>query len=332
MTRTTSPGLTSSARRSAVASTEPGARTGSPGRRAWMAAARSAAEAMVVSGSRPAHTSAIATASALDEDVGELGEHRRGPVEGQRLVDGPDAAAGFALADGGESLADGRRVVAIVVVHDDPGRLALALQPASDAGERRQVGGDRRQASGRGRTRPPRPRGRSRRCGGRRSRGGSSSGRPAGRGRGAPGSCSPGRWRSPGRAAPWPGCSRSNIARRSPGRSRPAVVAPGRRARRRGSCRASRQAGRGPLRRRDRRRWRRPWLPAAPGAATTRRSPRPPPDRRRRPDGPTRRWSGSPARDGRHRSCRRTRRPRRRRRRPPPPSRGRRTARDRRRQ
>ncbi len=85
-----------------------------------------------------------------------------------------------------------------------------------------------------------------------------------------------------------------------------------------GSCRASRQAGRGRPRRRGRRRWRRPSRHAAPGAATTRRSPRPPPGRRRRPDGPTRRWSGSPARDGRHRSCRRTRRPRRRTRRHSP--------------
>ena len=74
-------------------------------------------------------------------------EHRRGPMERQRLVDGPDAPARLALADGGEGLADGRRVVAVVVVDDDPGRLALALEAPADAGERGQAGRDARPAS-----------------------------------------------------------------------------------------------------------------------------------------------------------------------------------------
>ena len=51
----------------------------------------------------------------------------------QRLVDRPDAPAGLALADRGERRADRRRVVAVIVVHDDAAGLALALQAAADA-------------------------------------------------------------------------------------------------------------------------------------------------------------------------------------------------------
>ena len=90
-------------------------------------------------GSRPAQMSAMATASALGEDLGELAEHRRGPMVGERLVDRPDRPPGFALADGRERLADRGRVMAVVVVDDDAGRLALALEAPADAGERREV-------------------------------------------------------------------------------------------------------------------------------------------------------------------------------------------------
>ena len=123
------------------------------------ASARPAAEAMVVSGSRPAQMSAMATASARREHVGERVEQRRGPVVGQRLVDGPDAAAGLALADRGERLPDRRRVVAVVVVHDDALRLALALEPPADA--RRTTRGRATIASAPAPRQRPRPRRRS---------------------------------------------------------------------------------------------------------------------------------------------------------------------------
>ena len=67
------------------------------------------------------------------EDVGERVEQRRRPVVGQRLVHGPDAPAGLALADRGQRLADRRRVVAVVVVHDD----ARAPRPCARAAARR---------------------------------------------------------------------------------------------------------------------------------------------------------------------------------------------------
>ena len=66
-------------------------------------------------------------------DVGEGVEHRRRPMVGQRLVDGPDPPARLALADRRERRADGGRVVAVVVVDHDAGRLALALEAAADA-------------------------------------------------------------------------------------------------------------------------------------------------------------------------------------------------------
>ena len=72
---------------------------------------------------------------------------------------------GLALADGGERLADRRRVVAVVVEHDHAGGLALPLEPAAHA--RRTTPARRR--SSQERPRPPgrpRPRrGHSRRCG-----------------------------------------------------------------------------------------------------------------------------------------------------------------------
>ena len=110
-----------------------------------------------MSGSRPAQMSAMATASALGQDVGELVEHGRGPMEGQRLVDGPDPPAGLALADGRERLADRRRVVAVVVVHDDAAGLALALQAAADARERGQARSRAVRRDAERRARPPRP-------------------------------------------------------------------------------------------------------------------------------------------------------------------------------
>ena len=94
---------------------------------------------IVVSGSRPAQMSAIATRVRGREDGGEVVEQRGGPVVGQRLVDGPDAASGRALADGGEGLADRRRVVAVVVEHDHAARLALPLQATTDTRERGQA-------------------------------------------------------------------------------------------------------------------------------------------------------------------------------------------------
>ncbi len=77
--------------------------------------------------------SAIATASAPGERLGERVEQRRGPVVGQRLVDGPHAPAGLALADRRERLADRRRVVAVVVVDHD----ARPPRPCARAAARR---------------------------------------------------------------------------------------------------------------------------------------------------------------------------------------------------
>ena len=108
-------------------------RPGCPGEPALTASARPAAEAIVVSGSRPAQMSAMATASAVASDVGEVVEQRGRPMVRQRLVDRPDAPARLALADGRERRADGRRVVAVVVVDDDAGR----PRPCARAGDRR---------------------------------------------------------------------------------------------------------------------------------------------------------------------------------------------------
>ena len=87
----------------------------------------------MVSGSRPAQMSAMATASAAASTSANCIEQRGRAVVGQRLVDGPDAAAGLALADRRERLADGRGVVAVVVVDDDAAGLALALEAAAHA-------------------------------------------------------------------------------------------------------------------------------------------------------------------------------------------------------
>ena len=115
------------------------------------APARPAAEATVVSGSRPAQMSAIGHGVGRGERVGEVVEQRRGPVIGQRLVDGPDAPARLALADGGQRRADRRRMVAVVVVDHD----AAAPRPCARAG-------GRRPRTRRGRARSPRGRGRAR--------------------------------------------------------------------------------------------------------------------------------------------------------------------------
>jgi hypothetical protein len=72
------------------------------------------------------------------EHVRERVEQGRRPVVGQRLVDCPDPPTGLALADGGEGLPDRGGMVSVVVVDDDPGGLALALQPSPDTSEARQ--------------------------------------------------------------------------------------------------------------------------------------------------------------------------------------------------
>ena len=102
----------------------------------------------------------------LGEDVGEVVEQGRGPVVGQRLVDGPHPAPRLALADGGERLADRRRVVAVVVVDHDAPRLALPLEAAPDAGERREAGQHRLGRHADGDRRRPARRARWTRCGG----------------------------------------------------------------------------------------------------------------------------------------------------------------------
>ncbi len=91
------------------------------------------------------------------EHLGERVEQGRGAVEGQRFVDGPHAAARLALADGDQRLADRGGVMAVVVVHDDAPRLALALETPADASEPREPGDDRAgvQPDGRGRARHP---------------------------------------------------------------------------------------------------------------------------------------------------------------------------------
>ena len=115
-----------------------------PGRIAATASARSAAETLVVSRSRPAQMSAIATASASARASANVREHRRGPMERERLVDRPDAPAGLALADRREGRDDRGRVMAVVVIHHDTGRLALALEATADTRERREAARDGR--------------------------------------------------------------------------------------------------------------------------------------------------------------------------------------------
>ena len=61
----------------------------------------------------------------------------------QRLVDRPEAPTRVALAGGRDRRADRRRVVAVVVEHHDAADLALELEPAADAVERREPGQDR---------------------------------------------------------------------------------------------------------------------------------------------------------------------------------------------
>ena len=154
ITRTTSPGRVPAARQPVAGRLDrPGApRPRMSGRRAATASARPAAEAIVVSGSRPAQMSAIATASASASTSANAVEQRRRAVVRQRLVDGPDAPSRLALADGRERRPDRGRVVAVVVVDDDAADLALPLEAPADALERGQPGHDavrRRRPAGR---------------------------------------------------------------------------------------------------------------------------------------------------------------------------------------
>ena len=64
-------------------------------------------------------------------------------MEGQRLVDRPGPPARVALAHGREGRRDRRRMMAVVVDHGHAAGLALHLEPAAHAGERRQPVQDR---------------------------------------------------------------------------------------------------------------------------------------------------------------------------------------------
>ncbi len=250
MTRTASPARTSRASASAVASTDPGAidrdvrpdrarprRRGPPPRR-WSCRGRGRPRCRRPPPRRPRRAPSA-----------KAPEHRRGPMERQRLVDGPDPPARLALADRGEGRADRRRVVAVVVVDHDAGRLALPLESSADPAEGPQPGRDRPRASIRGRCaapatarafaalcRPP-------------SAGGRTARRRARRDRRPRWSCRPRRpWRSgPGR--PSPGRRRSCSGRGCRAGSRRAAASRPRRRRRR-----PRAARRGGDRRRPRRR------------------------------------------------------------------------------
>ena len=132
------------------------------------------------------------------ERLGEGVEQRRGPVVRQRLVDGPDAAAGLALADGGQRLADRRRVVAVVVVDHDAPR----PRPCARAAAPRPPNPARPAGDGVRRRRPAPPRRRRRparwpRCGAPPSAAARGPGRRAGRGPRSRGWSSRGRSRDP---------------------------------------------------------------------------------------------------------------------------------------
>ena len=316
MTSTTSPDRTSAASRSAVASTEPGATTGMSGAvRADVASASAARRGdrrvRIAAGPDVGDRDRVGTG----EHLGELLEHGRGPMEGQRLVDRPDPATRLALADRGQRLADGRRVMAVIVVDGDPGRLALALEAASDARE----GGEVRTRS---------PAGASPRRGGR-CRDGQGVGRvvPARRRQTRLGGVRPagpdrysveGRGRRVARRHPteqdrrWSGVRPETLGDRH-GRSLRVAAAPGRRGHRPRPSLANRRGARRPRRRR-----RPPTLAMSVALVGRAAEPRlegvrrPRTIARRRRDGPTPRSSGRRRRAGRDRSCRRTRRPRRR--------------------
>ena len=91
------------------------------------------------------------------QDVGKRFEQGGRPVEGQRLIDGPAPPARVLQADGFERRRDRRRMVAVVVDHDDPSHVTLQLEATADAPEGGQAGqhGLGLQAVGSGR--PSRP-------------------------------------------------------------------------------------------------------------------------------------------------------------------------------
>src|SRR4029079_10208428 len=66
----------------------------------------------------------------------ELVDESGRPMVRQRLVDAPDATPGLPRPDRLDRGAYGRRMVAVVVVDDDTGGFALALEPATDTGKR----------------------------------------------------------------------------------------------------------------------------------------------------------------------------------------------------
>ena len=86
-----------------------------------------------MSGSRTAQMSMTAARSASARTSANALEHGRGPVVGQRLVDGPQPATRVALASGREGRPHRGRVVGVVVEDGDAADLALELEPATDA-------------------------------------------------------------------------------------------------------------------------------------------------------------------------------------------------------
>ena len=86
------------------------------------------------------------------QDIREGVQHRRRPMVGQGLVDRPQPAPRIPLGDRVERGGHGRRMVAVVVEHDDTADVGLELEAASDPGEdasrradlgQRHPGGDR---------------------------------------------------------------------------------------------------------------------------------------------------------------------------------------------
>ena len=271
-----------------------------------------------MSGSRPAQMSAMATASPSARTSANCVEHRRRPMEGERLVDGPDAAPGLALAHGREGLADGRRMVAVVVVDDDAGASPLRSSRRPTPGNVARPRGDLRRGDAEDEAAPTTASAFAALC------------RPAVESRvvDRPGQrVEPvefhgrrrrGRWRSPGRTGAVAGRRPSRTARRSPARSRRAVAAPGRPGRRRRPCPASRRRRSSDRRDAASPSWRRPSPPAGAARSQASKASTTAAGRRRRRGDPIRRWSGPRRRVVRRRSCPRTRRPRRRSASPPP--------------
>ena len=75
----------------------------------------------------------MTTRSACSRTPANASEHRGRAVVGQRLVDGPQAPPGVPLPHRGERGGHRRRVVPVVVEHDDAADVALQLQPAAHA-------------------------------------------------------------------------------------------------------------------------------------------------------------------------------------------------------